>query len=199
MHTIEDAQADQAAMRRLAAGQEAALDELMARHAEPLFHYLHRLLANEEDAEDLAQETFVRVHQNRARFRPAEKFTTWLYTIATNLARNRHRWRTRHPNVSLDTTADDSGASLGDLLPSPDREPAEALAGQETQAAVRNAVGQLPEDLRMAIILCEWQELSLAEAADILNTTIKAVESRLYRARKQLRAALVRYLPASAC
>src|SRR5437667_228279 len=80
-------------------GGDSALSSLMERHAEKLFHYLVRQLGNEQDAEDLGQESFVRVFQHRARFDPAQKFTTWLYTIATNLSRDRLRYRARHPNV----------------------------------------------------------------------------------------------------
>ena len=84
---MEDEQ-DRSAMARLAAGEDEALNELMARHAERLFRYLLRLLQNETEAADLAQESFVRVYQNRARFVARHKFTTWLYAIATNLARD---------------------------------------------------------------------------------------------------------------
>ena len=89
-------------MTRLAAGHDAALNDLMDRHAERLFQYLVRSLQNDDDAADLAQETFVRVYQNRTKFDPSKKFSTWLYTIASYLVRTRYRWRTRHPQVSLD-------------------------------------------------------------------------------------------------
>src|SRR5678815_5807517 len=83
-------------MTRLARGHDAALNFLMERHAEKLFHYLVRSLQDESDAADLAQETFVKIHQNRARFDPQQKFSTWLYAIASNLVRDRYRWRSRH-------------------------------------------------------------------------------------------------------
>jgi len=79
---------DRADMERLAAGQDAALNDLMERHATRLFHFLCRMVGNEDDANDLAQETFVRVFRARASFRTGEKFSTWLFTIAANLARN---------------------------------------------------------------------------------------------------------------
>src|SRR5687768_13351333 len=90
---------DRSDMTRLASGHDAALTELMERHSEKLFHYLYRSLQSEEEAADLAQEAFVHVYQSRARFDPAQKFSTWLYTIASNLVRTRYRWRTRHPQV----------------------------------------------------------------------------------------------------
>ena len=101
---------DRSDMARLCNGGDSGLNSLMERHAEKLFHYLVRQLGNEQDAEDLGQESFVRVYQHRARFDPAQKFTTWLYTIATNLSRDRLRYRARHPNVSLEAEAENDRA-----------------------------------------------------------------------------------------
>jgi len=181
-------------MARLAVGQDAALNDLMERHATPIFHFLHRMLGNEDDANDLAQETFVRVFQHRPSFKPETKFTTWLHTIAGNLARNHHRWRSRHPNVSLDAASEDGDQSLGDTLSAADASPSEAAAQQERAQTVRTAVDALPGDLRKTIIRCEWQDLPVAEAATVLSTTAKAVEAHLYRARKPLRDRLHRWL-----
>jgi RNA polymerase sigma-70 factor, ECF subfamily len=162
----------------------------MERHAAPVFHFLCRMVGNEDDANDLAQETFARVFRARASFRLNEKFSTWLYTIAANLARNHFRWRARHPNISLETAADDPEQSLENVLPAKDAAPSEQIVVAERAVAVRAEVARLPEDLREALVLCEWEERSVAETALILETTPKAVESRLYRARKQLRARL---------
>jgi RNA polymerase sigma-70 factor (ECF subfamily) len=185
---------DQADMERLAAGHDVALNDLMERHSTPVFHFLCRMLGNEEDAVDLAQETFVRVYRARESFRSNSKFTTWLYTIAANLARNHFRWRARHPNVSLEASSGATEESLGSTLPSNEPVPSDQALAAERAAAVRAAVNRLPDDLRDAIVLCEWEEHSLAEAAAILDTTPKAVESRLYRARKSLRKELERWL-----
>jgi len=185
---------DRADMERLAAGQDAALNDLMERHATPVFHFLCRMVGNEDDANDLAQETFVRVFRSRDSFRAGEKFSTWLYTIAANLARNHFRWRSRHPNVSLDVEAGEAEPTFGSTLPANTPSPNEQAQAAERAAAVRAAVGKLPEDLREAIVLCEWEELSVAEAAAILETTPKAVESRLYRARQTLREELKSWL-----
>ena len=195
MSITTDADArDRADMERLTAGHDAALNDLMERHATPVFHFLCRMVGNEDDANDLAQETFVRVFRARTSFRTNEKFTTWLYTIAANLARNQFRWRARHPNVSLDVESDASDQTLGNVLPANDPAPNEQALAAERAAAVRAAVGQLPEDLREAIVLCEWEEHSVAEAAAILDATPKAVESRLYRARQILRERLKSWL-----
>jgi RNA polymerase sigma-70 factor (ECF subfamily) len=185
---------DRADMEQLIAGRDAALNDLMERHATPLFHFLCRMVGNEDDASDLAQETFVRVFRARASFRTSEKFSTWLFTIAANLARNHFRWRSRHPNVSLEAGTGDTGQTLGSMLPATDPAPNEQVLAAERAKAVRVAVSKLPEDLREAIVLCEWEDHSIAEAAAILDSTPKAVESRLYRARQILRERLKSWL-----
>jgi RNA polymerase sigma-70 factor (ECF subfamily) len=194
MDTIDASARDRADMERLIAGQDAALNDLMERHATPLFRFLCRMLGNEDDANDLAQETFIRVFRARASFRTNEKFSTWLYTIAANQARNHFRWRARHPNVSLEAETGESEQTLGGTLPAEGPAPNEQALAAERAAVVRTAVGQLPEDLREAIVLCEWEERSVAEAASILEATPKAVESRLYRARQILRGRLKNWL-----
>ena len=173
-------------MAQLCAGDDPALNALMDRHGERLFYYLLRQLANQSDAADLAQETFVRVYQHRSRFNPAHKFSTWLYTIATNLLRDRFRWHKRHPQVSLDAEREETGA-LRDTLPDTAASPADQMASAERAAEVRKAIEALPEDLRTALILSEYEGLAHAEIGAVLNCTAKAVENRLYRARNQLR------------
>jgi RNA polymerase sigma-70 factor (ECF subfamily) len=185
---------DRADMEKLQAGHDAALNDLMERHASPVFHFLCRMLNNEDDANDLAQETFVRVFKSSKSFRVEQKFSNWLFTIAANLARNHFRWRSRHPNVSLDAENAETEQSLGGTLPAAGHAPNEAALATERARAVRVAVGKLPEDLREAVVLCEWEERSIAEAAIILQTTPKAVESRLYRARGILREQLKSWL-----
>jgi len=177
-------------MARLAGGHDPALDELMGRHAERLFRYLLRSLQDESDAADLAQETFVRVYLHRAKFDPYQKFSTWLYAIASNLVRDRYRWRARHRQVSLDAENRETGREFGELLPDASSTPRELLQTAERVEAIRKAVADLPEDLRLPLVLVEYEAKSQAEIAEILNCTVKAVENRVYRARKQLRAAL---------
>lgn len=184
--TESDAQ-DRADMERLQRGQDDALNDLMERHAAAVFHFLCRMLANEDDANDLAQETFVRVFRSKDSFRLDQRFATWLFTIAGNLARNHIRWRTRHPNISLNAEPEPDQHSLMDTLASEAPHAGDQTLATERSAAVRAAVNRLPPDLREAIVLCEWEELSVAEAAVVAETTPKAVESRLYRARQLLR------------
>lgn len=186
--TIE--QQDARDMQRLASGHDAALTDLMERYEERLFHYLIRQLRDESDAADIAQETFVRVYQNRAKFDARQKFSTWLYAIATNLARDRLKWRARHPQVSLNAEKEND-TSLEQVLPDAALTPDETLVSSERAEAVRQAVAEIPEDLRTPLVLAEYEGLSHAEIGDILKCSVKAVESRIYRARQRLRTALL--------
>src|SRR5438093_816752 len=158
---------DRADMLRLAAGQDTALNALMERHATRLLHYLVRSLQNEEDAADLAQETFVRVYQHRAKFDTKERFSIWLYAIASNLVRSQFRYRARHATVSLEHKQAETGNDLREAL---------------------------PDELRTPLILSEYEDLSHSEIGAVINCSSKAVETRLYRARKQLRQQLDRFL-----
>lgn len=184
---------DREDMARLTAGHDAALTSIMDRHGERLFRYLVRQLNNETDAADLAQETFVRVYHNCARFRPAQRFSTWLYAIATNLLRDRFRWQKRHPQVSLEAE-NESGVAIEDALPDPVASPSEQAEKSERADEVRRAVQSLPEELRTPLILFEYEGLAHAEIGSVLNCSAKAVESKLYRARGQLRKLLERTL-----
>ncbi len=192
--SIEADARDRADMEKLQAGHDAALNDLMERHAEPIFHFFCRMTGDVEDANDLAQETFVRIFKARDTYRTEHRFSTWLFTIAANLARNQFRWRSRHPNVSLETEDAETEQSLGSTLPANSPAPNEEALASERAKAVRVAVNNLPADLREAIVLCEGEEHSVAEAAKILETTPKAVESRLYRARQILRERLKSWL-----
>lgn len=175
-------------MSRLKAGDDTALAALMTRWELPTKAVIARLVLNTSEAEELAQETFVRVWQQRDKFRDDAEFRPWLFAIAVNLARNRLRWWRRRPHVSLEqwTEADEphqgarSTAEVGSA----------GLEREEQAAAVRQAIGALPTDLREAIVLFEYEEMSHAEIATIVGATPKAVETRIYRAREKLRAAL---------
>jgi len=177
---------DREDMARLNAGHDVALNALMDRHGERLFHYLLRQLNNETDAADLAQETFVRVYHHRARFDPGQRFATWLYAIATNLLRDRFRWHKRHPQVSLDAESDGAGPIV-DTLPDGSASASERLVAEERAVEVRAAIESLPEELRTPLILSEYEGLSHAEIGAVLACSAKAVETRLYRARNHLR------------
>ncbi len=181
---------DRADMQRLCSGHDAALNELMERHGPRLFGYLLRSLQNEDDAADIAQETFVRVFHSRAKFDPTQRFSIWLYAIASNLVRTQFRYRTRHPQLSLDADQPETDKSFRETLSYDEPNPSESLQITETAEAVRKAIAALPEDLRTPLILAEYEDLTHSEIGTVLSCTAKAVETRLYRARKQLRSRL---------
>lgn len=184
-------------MQRVQGGEEAALGSLMERWERPVKAVIARIVFNAAEAEDLAQETFVRVWTQRARFHAGAEFRPWLFAIAVNLARNRLRWWRRRPTVSLDEWTERSGREPGARgersgAGGEETNGAEALERAERAATVQAAVAALPLDLREALVLFEYERCSHAEIATALGCTPKAVESRLYRAREKLRAALGR-------
>ena len=184
---------DIAAMLRLKGGDDLALNELMSRWQKPITGFILRYAGSEADALDLAQETFLRVFEHRESYEPRGKFSTWLFTIAANLCRNHARWRARHPTVPLHGSGDDDDPSLENSVPAPGDTPADRAVRDDLARAVRTHVQQLPHDLRTVVLLFEYQELGYEEIAATLGCTPKAVETRLYRARKILRAALARW------
>lgn len=178
---------DRQDMARLVAGHDASLNDLIERHGQKLFHYMCRIVLDETDAAELAEETFVKLYQNRARFDNERRFSTWLYAIATNLARDRLRWHKRRPEVSLDAEQTATGLDLRTSLPARDASPCDELVARERSEMVRQAVAALPEAWRVPLVLAEFEGRSQAEIAAILGCTPKAVETRIYRARQHLR------------
>ncbi|MCW5557331.1 MAG: sigma-70 family RNA polymerase sigma factor, partial [Verrucomicrobiae bacterium] len=138
---------DRVDMERLVHGSDEALDALMARHAGPLFGFLCRFVGDEASASDLAQEAFVRVYRHRREFREGTRFSTWLFTIAGNLARNHLRGRSRRPEVPLEADGASGELVLADSLVSWGDGPDQQLETDERLEAVRRAVSQLPEEL----------------------------------------------------
>ncbi len=174
--------ADESLMAALAAGDDAALRPLMDRWQVPLRSFLYRFLQDEHEAADVAQETFVRVHRHRARWRPGARFSTWMFHIALNLARDRRRWWRLRRHESMDTACG---------LPADGTDsPVAAAERAERVAEVRAAIAALPGHLRSVVILSEYERLSQAEIATIEGITVKAVETRLARAREKLRKSL---------
>lgn len=177
--------ADIAAMQRLAAGDDLALNHLMDRWKDKVAAFLVRMTGSTATAADLTQETFVKLYQSRDRYRPSAAFPTYLFRIAANLARNHARWRQRHPTVSLDNE-DDHVTERADAQPGPD----EQMERSEQLQRVEAALAALPAELREAMLLFTYQDMSYAEIAAAVGCSSKAVETRIYRARQILRSAL---------
>jgi RNA polymerase sigma-70 factor (ECF subfamily) len=180
-------------MMGLIAGCNGALESLMHRHVHSLSSQLARALRNRADIQDALQETFVRVYLHRERFDFQHKFSTWLYVIAFNLARDQLRRRSRRPEfVSLDDPdeGNELSATLVDIEPSPDTR----LDKQERFDSLSKAVAALPEGLRQPLMLFAFEEKSQPEIAREMHCSTKAVEMRLYHARKRLHIWLQRNL-----
>jgi RNA polymerase sigma factor (sigma-70 family) len=176
---------DEDLMHRLCAGDDAALAALMARWEAPVKRFVFRLVGSAAEADDLAQETFVRVYTKRATYRDGARFSAWVFSIAANQAKNRLRWWKRRPALSLDAWHDAGGDTPDESAAGVD---ASTEAGRrERIAAVQAAVLALPLDLRTALVLFEYEGQAMAEIAAALGCTPKAVENRLYRARQELR------------
>lgn len=192
---LAEAEQDRACMERLQGGDETALAVLMTRWEVPTKAVIARIVLNTSEAEELAQETFVRVWQQKEKFRPGAEFRPWLFAIAVNLARNRLRWWRRRPNVSLEewTRTEETGEGQPASGTRNQATGAGALERAERSAAVRDAIAALPTDLREAIVLFEYEQMSHAEIAAVIGATPKAVETRIYRAKEKLRAALQRW------
>ena len=182
----EENNPDLECMIRLREGDDLALNELMERWQKPLHSFILRYVGNHRDSVELAAETFVRVYQHRSRFNFKSKFSTWLLTIATNLCRHHARWRQRHPTISLDEAASSDEVSGEHLFISAEEIPSVRASRTELAKLVREEIQKLPHDLKTAVLLFAYDDLSYAEIGVILGCTPKAVETRLYRVRKLL-------------
>lgn len=173
-------------MGRLAGGDDLALNALMDRWGERVTAFLHRMTGNRDAAIDLAQETFVKLYHARDRYRPSGSFSTYLFSIAANLARNHARWKARHPTLSLDVAEDQGGVTVPELADS-NQTPEQAAVTAERIRAVNEAFLLLPDDLREAMTLFIYEGMGYAEIASVSQCSPKAVETRIYRARQLLK------------
>ena len=180
------------------AGDEAAFGELVERYQQRLVGIMHHLVGRSDEADDLAQEVFLRVYRTRKRYHPQAKFSTWLFTIANNLALNALRSRRRKPAVSL--PPQESGP-LGarpaeQLLAARSPAPGQRLQQQELAAIIRTALESLNERQRLAVVLHKFEEMNYAEISEVMGLSTKAVKSLLSRACAALRDALQAQLAA---
>jgi len=198
-----DPATDRASLAALQQGDTTALNRLIARWQRPLISYAYRYLQNSADAHDLVASVFVRFYQQRDRLRTDTNVSAWLFTALTNLCHNHHRWKKRHPTIPLDPVKDpqdDSAHSPFDAIASEMPSPSSSVAHDELLDAVRAAVGELPHDLKVTMLLHHYENLSYREIADITNCSERGVETRLYRARQRLRQILGEFIrEASSC
>jgi len=159
----------------------------MDRHKDGVFHFILRQVHNEADAIELAMETFVRAYFNIAKFRPAAKFTTWLYQIALNLCRDHVRSRAYQRSFRTISLHDpQQEGSDTDFLSTTDRGPDQRMERIEELDALEKAISELSAELKAPLILTALENRQQAEVAEILGISLKAVETRVYRARRSL-------------
>jgi RNA polymerase sigma-70 factor, ECF subfamily len=175
------------------AGDERSFELLLQRYRTPLVNFLYRMVRSREQAEDLAQEVFIRVYRAREEYVPSAKFTTWLFRIATNLALNSlrdHRYQKLEMSIDAPLTSSEEGDErpfeVADKHPTVEQE----LVEEERKKMIRHAIEKLPEKQRAAVLLHKYQELDYAEIAKILSCSESALKSLLFRAYEMLRVEL---------
>jgi RNA polymerase sigma-70 factor (ECF subfamily) len=187
---------DFALMLAFKGGDVSAFEEIISRNKTPVLNTIYRFIGDRSEAEDLAQEVFVRVYKSRDRYRPDAKFSTWLYTITSNLCISFLRKKKILRILSLDAlwnADEDAGAERppAELPDAPDKNPETAhLMAEERMYgadAVKKALLKLPARQRLAVVLRYYNDYSYDEIADVLKTSIQSVKSLLFRATNQLK------------
>jgi RNA polymerase sigma-70 factor (ECF subfamily) len=190
-----ESETDAALMQRVQRGDREAFAALVTRYQQPVITFIHRSLGDLTEAEDLAQNVFVQVFKAADRYRPAGKFSTWLFTIARNLCLNELRRRARHPADSLDAPLAD--AEGGEWLPGLAADapgPVEITLRHELEARVEEAIQALPEKQRTALLLCRERDFSYEDISRVLGCSLTATKSLIHRARETLKRRLKPYL-----
>lgn len=191
----EEMDRDAALMLRVRQGDSAAFSELVDKYKQPIINFVYRMLRDEAEAEDVAQNTFVQAYNAAERYSPSAKFSTWLFTIARRLCLNEIRRRSRHPAESMDAPYPGEENQPAQELADPRAVPApEAVLQSELQDKVEAALDSLPENQREAMLLCRQEDLSYEEIAQVLGCSLSATKSLIFRARETLKARLKGYL-----
>jgi len=182
-------------VKRGGSGAHEAFTALVDRWKRPVINFIYRSLPDEAEAEDIAQGVFVQVWKTAHRYKASARFSTFLFTVARNLCLNEHRRRARHPADSLDEPRqDDESHPYRQIRDSASPTADDAAQRDELYAKVEEALAELPEKQRTAILLCREGELSYEEIAEVLDTSLQATKSLIHRGREVLKARLKPYL-----
>ena len=188
-HGVLSQMNDEDLMSQFQMGTVEAFDILVSRYHDPLTNYIYRFLGDLKECEDLLQETFLRVYRNRHSYRRIAKFSTWLYTIAGNLARSEYRKRKRRRLYSLQSVNRDDEeyeVEIPDETFSPDKHAESIIQDRHIQ----EALAQIPEEFREVVVLRDVQQLAYEEIADITGLPMGTVKSRINRGRTKLQGIL---------
>src|SRR5271154_5328228 len=182
-------------MLRVKRGDHAAFADLVDKYKQPVMNFVYRSLRDETEAEDLAQNVFLQVYKSRSRYKQTAKFSTWLFTIARNLCLNEIRRRSRHPAESLEEThAENEDQPQRQYEDKKVFLPTENVLHGELAKKIEEALAELPENQRTAILLCRQEELSYEEIAEVLDCSLSATKSLIHRGRETLKEKLKPYL-----
>jgi RNA polymerase sigma-70 factor (ECF subfamily) len=187
----EDDADDLRLMQLVGQGDTTAFEELVEKHQALVAGTVARMLGSNSDVEDIAQQVFIRVWKSARRYVPRAKFTTWLLKITRNLVFNELRRTKRRAQVPLQPEGTGEDPTLkDDMILAPDA----SLLETELQRTIEEAILQLPEAQRMALVLRRYEQLSYEQIAEVLDLSVPAVKSVLFRARAELRSRLSKYL-----
>jgi RNA polymerase sigma-70 factor (ECF subfamily) len=190
---------DAALMLRVKQGDTAAFTELVDKYKQPVMNVAYRMLRDTTEAEDLAQAVFVQVFKAADRYRVSSKFSTWLFTIARNLCLNEIRRRSRHQVESMDAPHPDQvHQPRHQFEDKQTASPPERLLHGELEEKIEQALAELPDNQRLAILLCRQEELSYEEIARVLGCSVSATKSLIHRGRETLKDRLKPYLRSGA-
>lgn len=174
---------DEELMERCSNGDMVAFELIMLRYKDAIFNFTYHFLADYHRAEDISQETFLRVLKNSGKYKSRDRFKTWLYRIAANLCKNELRNTKRHKTLSLEDSALEIENLSSYIYSSPDK----SYEKKEISRLVKRLIEALPEDQRMAIVMREYQDLSYEEIASVLKCSLGAVKSKIHRARQNIK------------
>jgi RNA polymerase sigma-70 factor, ECF subfamily len=190
---------DAALMLRVKNGDLQAFEQLVHKYQHPIVSVIYRMLHDLDESEDLAQNVFIRVFQSAGRYEVSAKFSTWIFTIARNMCLNEIRRRGRHPAQSLESSqSDDEEQAPRQYRDEKSVSPPQALLHGELEQKIQEALEDLPEKQRLAIALCQEDELSYEEIAEVLGCSLSATKSLIHRGRETLKEKLKPYLRSGA-
>jgi RNA polymerase sigma-70 factor (ECF subfamily) len=186
---------DAALMLLVKQGDSHAFAQLVDKYKQPVMNMVYRMLRDATEAEDIAQNVFIQVYKSAHRYQIASKFSTWLFTITRNLCLNELRRRSRHPADSIESSfpSDDPQPSM-QLEDKKNASPPDNMLRSELAQKIDDAVNELPESQRIAIVLCRQEEMSYEEIAEVLGCSLSATKSLIHRARETLKQKLKPYL-----
>ena len=190
-----DVDPDAALMLRVKQGDTSAFAQLVDKYKQPVLNVAARMLRDLTEAEDIAQNVFLQVHKSAHRYQVSSRFSTWLFTIVRNLCLNEIRRRSRHPADSLEAPhPEQEDQPLHQFEDKAAAAPTESALLGELDEKITQALAALPENQRMAIVLCRQNELSYEEIADVLGCSVSATKSLIHRGREALKERLKPYL-----